>query len=324
MNILVTGGNGFIGSNFIRYLLNTTDCTVINVDRMTYAGVNLIDDPRHIFYQCDIGDPEISSILGRHTPTHIVNFAAETHVDRSINDPLSFVNTNIVSTYKFISSVHQYSQKVPGVRFIHISTDEVYGQLKLEDPPFTEHSVYEPNSPYSATKASADHLVRAFQHTYGLPAITVHMSNNYGPYQFPEKLIPVAIIKALHDKPIPVYGDGMNIRDWLFVGDACAGVFSVMMNGVLGRKYNIGGLNERNNLNVVTSILYLLNKPLSLLEYVEDRKGHDFRYALDISYIQRTLGWTPTTTFEDGLVYTINWYSQNMDWVTSCVNLESF
>lgn len=326
MSILVTGGCGFIGSNFIRKVLHYTDQSIINVDRMTYAGVNVIDDPRYTFYQMDIGDHKVSDILSLHKPSHIINFAAETHVDRSINDPFSFVKTNILSTYNFICSVQKYWEENnhPSLRFLHMSTDEVFGQLKMGEPAFTEDSPYSPNSPYAATKASADHLIRAFQHTYKFPGMIVHCTNNYGPYQYPEKFIPVAIIRALMDKPIQIYGSGMNVRDWIFVDDACDALYAILMEGVLGERYNIGASNERTNLNVATSVLRLLDKPMSLIKYVEDRKGHDFRYALNTNRFTSKFGWHPDHTFEDGLVKTINWYIENMDWVEKCVNLESF
>ena len=321
MKILVTGGSGFIGSNFIEYILHNTCYDVINVDILTYAGMSTIDDTfndRYTFYQVDIGSDAINSILNHHAPDYIINFAAETHVDKSITNPSSFVNTNVLSTYNFIQSVQNYFEKNNSVRFVHVSTDEVYGQLSSVDSAFTETTPYAPNSPYSATKAAGDHLVRAFHHTYGLPAIITNCSNNYGPRQYPEKLIPVIIKQALDNKKIPIYGTGMNIRDWLYVKDHCEALYLVLTKGTIGGKYNIGGDAERTNLTVALSILYLLNKPRSLIEYVEDRKGHDFRYAIDSSHIEAELGWTPTVSFEQGLQQTVEWYMNNMEWVKQC------
>jgi len=321
MKILVTGGSGFIGSNFIDYILHNTSHDIINVDVLTYAGASTVDstfNDRYTFYKVDIGSYAIENILKCHTPDYIINFAAETHVDKSISNPSSFVKTNVLSTYNFIQSVQKYFEKNNSVRFLHVSTDEVYGQLSLTNPAFTENTPYAPNSPYSATKASSDHLVRAFHHTYGLPAIITNCSNNYGPRQYPEKLIPVIIKQALQNKKVPVYGTGMNVRDWLYVKDHCEALYLVLTKGTIGDKYNIGGNSERTNISVVTSILSLLDKPMSLIEYVEDRKGHDFRYAIDSSYIQQTLGWTPTVSFEEGLQHTVDWYINNMEWVKQC------
>ena len=321
MKILVTGGSGFIGSNFIDYILHNTSHNIINVDVLTYAGTSTVDstfNDRYTFYKVDIGSYAIENILKRHTPDYIINFAAETHVDKSIGNPSSFVKTNVLSTYNFIQSVQNYFEKNNSVRFLHVSTDEVYGQLASADPAFTENTPYAPNSPYSATKASGDHLVRAFHHTYGLPAIITNCSNNYGPRQYPEKLIPVIIKQAVQNKKIPIYGTGMNIRDWLYVKDHCEALYLVLTKGTIGGKYNIGGNAERNNLQVAMSILSLLDKPMSLIEYVKDRKGHDFRYAIDSSYIQQTLGWTPTVSFEEGLQHTVKWYMDNMEWVKQC------
>ena len=323
MKILVTGGSGFIGSNFIEYILHNTCYDVINVDILTYAGMATVDNTfndRYTFYKVDIGSYAIENILTRHKPDYIINFAAETHVDKSISNPAPFVKTNVLSTYNFIQSVQNYFEKNNSVRFVHVSTDEVYGQLSSADPAFTETTPYAPNSPYSATKASSDHLIRAFHHTYGLPAIITNCSNNYGPRQYPEKLIPVIIKQALDNKNIPIYGTGMNIRDWLYVKDHCEALYLVLTKGTIGDKYNIGGNAERNNLQVAMSILSLLDKPMSLIEYVEDRKGHDFRYAIDSSYIQSTLGWSPTISFEEGLQYTVDWYMNNMEWVKQCAH----
>jgi dTDP-glucose 4,6-dehydratase len=326
MKILVTGGCGFIGSNFVRYILNNTDWEVINIDLLTYAGVTLHPkSSRYLFYQADIGTSDITDIiLLNHKPDYVVNFAAETHVDRSIAFPDQFLQTNVFGTYKFICSLMEYHKVNPNFRFIHISTDEVFGDLQRGDPAFTEKSQYAPNSPYSATKASSDHLVRAFHKTYGLPAIITNCSNNYGPYQFPEKFIPVAILKAYKNKPIPVYGSGNNIRDWLHVTDHCEAIFQVLQKGRIGETYNIGGEMELTNNEVVRRILLHMNKPLSLFEYVEDRKGHDVRYAININKIKEELWWSPKVDFTTGLSRTIEWYLNNLEWVASCVNLESF
>lgn len=324
MKILVTGGNGFIGSNFIRYILRNTNMEVINLDILTYAGVSPHpDNTRYTFYKTNIGSEDVFSILKSERPDYIVNFAAETHVDRSITFPDPFVNTNINGTYQLLCSLMKY-RELNSFRFIHVSTDEVFGQLQQCDPRFTEKSPYNPNSPYSATKASSDHLVRAFHHTYGLPAMITNCSNNYGPYQFPEKFIPVAILRAYMNKPIPVYGTGTNVRDWLYVEDHCDAIYKVLMHGRIGESYNIGGETELSNNEVANRILMYLGKPLSLLQYVEDRKGHDFRYAIDTTFIREQLGWRPKLDFGKGLGRTIRWYIDNLDWVKTCVNLESF
>lgn len=322
MKILVTGGSGFIGSNFVEYILNNTEHEVINIDLMTYAGITSFQEsPRYTFYRKNIGDESIRQILEAHRPDYIVNFAAETHVDRSINDPLAFVKTNILSTYNFITYVQEYFDNInPNVRFLHMSTDEVYGHLTMNDPAFTEETAYAPNSPYSATKASGDHLIRAFHKTYGLPAIIANCSNNFGPRQFPEKFIPVVILAALNNKIIPVYGSGMNVRDWLYVEDHCEALYLILTRGRLGEKYNIGGRGQRTNLYVVKTILAILDRPDDLVTHVEDRKGHDFRYAVDYSKLQAELGWQPRHIFEEGLNKTINWYIQNMDWVEKCAH----
>jgi dTDP-glucose 4,6-dehydratase len=322
MKVLVTGGNGFIGSNFIRYVLKYTNMEIINVDTITYAGrAPHPESSRYTFYKENIGSAAVYDVLLKHHPDYIVNFAAETHVDRSISFPDTFVDTNINGTYGLLKSLMRY-MKLNTFRFVHISTDEVFGQLQLGDLPFKETTAYAPNSPYSATKASSDHLVHSFYHTYGLPAIITNCSNNYGPYQFPEKFIPVAILRAHTNKPIPIYGNGKNIRDWIYVEDHCEAIYHVMRYGSLGERYNIGGETQLSNNEIANRILLHLGKPLSLLEYVEDRKGHDFRYAVNISHIRNELGWQPKMDFNRGLGRTIEWYLSNLNWVTSCVNLE--
>jgi dTDP-glucose 4,6-dehydratase len=287
---------------------------------MTYAGVTRFEEsPRYTFYERNIGDNFVKQILEMHLPDYIINFAAETHVDRSIDDPFEFVKTNVISTYNFITYVQDYYNRLNRkVRFLHMSTDEVYGHLRLGDPAFTEETPYAPNSPYSATKASSDHLIRAFNRTFGLPAIIANCSNNYGPRQFPEKFIPVVIMNALNDRVIPVYGHGMHVRDWLYVEDHCEALYLILTKGNVGEKYNIGGNGQRTNLYVVNTVLAMLNKPKDLVVHVEDRKGHDFRYAVDYSKLKAELGWEPKHVFEEGLSKTINWYIQNMDWVRQC------
>lgn len=322
--LLVTGGNGFIGSNFVRYLLEYTDLFVVNVDKLTYAArAPHPIDTRYSFYQADIGYDAFLDILTKEQPDYIVNFAAETHVDRSIEFPDTFVETNIFGTYNLLRCLKNYHES-KSFKFIHVSTDEVFGQLKPSDTPFKETTPYSPNSPYSATKASSDHLVRAFHHTYGLPAMITNCSNNYGPYQYPEKFIPVIILRAYLGKTIPVYGNGMNIRDWLHVTDHCDAIYKVLLNGENGRSYNIGGNAERTNLEVVHNILSIMDKPDNSIEFVTDRKGHDFRYAMDITRIQSELEWNPSITFERGLEKTVRWYLNNLDWVRTCVDLELF
>jgi len=335
--ILVTGGAGFIGSNFVIDWLAATDEPLINLDKLTYAGnlQNLAEiegDPRHIFVQGDIGDKAlVAELLSKHQPRAIVNFAAESHVDRSISGPDDFIQTNIVGTFNMLECVRAYWSALPEAeksdfRFLHVSTDEVYGSLALDAPAFTENHPYEPNSPYSASKAASDHLVRAYHHTYGLPVLTTNCSNNYGPYHFPEKLIPLMIVNALAGRPLPVYGDGMQIRDWLFVKDHCSAIRRVLEAGKLGETYNVGGWNEKANIDIVKTVCGLLDnlKPREdgksyseQITYVTDRPGHDRRYAIDASKIERELGWKPAETFETGIRKTVDWYLTHGDWVAN-------
>ena len=341
MSILVTGGAGFIGSNFVLDWLNQSDEPVINLDKLTYAGnlenlASLQGDPRHIFIRGDIGDAAlVPSLLADHKARAIINFAAESHVDRSIHGPEDFIQTNIVGTFHLLESVRAYWNGLEGTaktgfRFLHVSTDEVYGSLAKDDPAFTEGNRYEPNSPYSASKAASDHLVHAYHHTYGLPVLTTNCSNNYGPYHFPEKLIPLMIVNALAGKPLPVYGDGQQIRDWLYVKDHCSAIRRVLEAGKVGEIYNIGGWNEKPNLEIVHTVCALLdelappatrNLPLatyrSLITYVTDRPGHDRRYAIDASKIERELGWKPAETFDTGIRKTVEWYLENQGWVAN-------
>lgn len=324
MKILVTGGCGFIGSNFVEYVLGHTDIEVVNIDLLTYAGVSFHPtNKRYTFYQMDIGRPEVYDILIKHQPDYIVHFAAESHVDRSIQFPDAFVQSNIIGTYNLLKCLKKYGE-TKQFKFIHISTDEVFGSLDTSSLPFTEQSAYDPRSPYSATKASSDHLVSAFYHTYDVPAIITHCSNNYGPRQYPEKFIPVAILRAHMNKPIPIYGKGTNVRDWLYVTDHCSAILEILRRGVVGERYNIGGECQLSNIEVARRILLHLNKPLDLIEFVPDRKGHDFRYAMNVSHIYKSVKWQPTVDFNRGLGRTIRWYLDNLEWVTSCVNLESF
>jgi dTDP-glucose 4,6-dehydratase len=331
--ILVTGGAGFIGANFVLEAV-TDGLRVANLDKLTYAGnldtlASLQGNDLHCFVQGDIGDRHLlNRLLAEHRPDAVVNFAAESHVDRSIDGPAAFVHTNVVGTLGLLESSRDYWRSMDGVareqfRFLHVSTDEVYGSLGT-DGKFTEATPYAPNSPYSASKAASDHLVRAFHHTYGLPTLTTNCSNNYGPYQFPEKLIPLVIQKAMAGEPLPVYGDGMNIRDWLFVGDHCSAIRRVLEGGRVGETYNVGGNAERTNITVVKTICTLLDakRPLpdgrkheSLITYVKDRPGHDRRYAIDSSKLQRELGWQPSHTFESGIEATVDWYLANQPWV---------
>jgi dTDP-glucose 4,6-dehydratase len=337
MSILVTGGAGFIGSNFVLDWLAQSDELVINLDKLTYAGnienlQSLNSDHRHVLVQGDIGDSAlVANLLAQNQPRAIINFAAESHVDRSIHGPEDFVQTNIVGTFRLLESVRAYWSGLQGdarqaFRFLHVSTDEVYGSLGKDDPAFTEAHRYEPNSPYSASKAASDHLVRAYHHTYGLPVLTTNCSNNYGPYHFPEKLIPLMIVNALAGKPLPVYGDGQQIRDWLYVKDHCSAIRRVLDAGHVGETYNIGGWNEKPNLEIVHTVCALLDeltpradgKPYKeQITYVADRPGHDRRYAIDASKIQRELGWKPDETFETGIRKTVAWYLENQDWVTN-------
>lgn len=330
---LVTGGAGFIGANFVLKAI-VDGVRVVNVDKLTYAGnldtlTPLASNDRHIFVQGDIKDRALfQRLLTAHKPEAIINFAAESHVDRSIDGPAAFVETNVVGTLSLLEAARDYWRSMEGperdrFRFLHVSTDEVYGSLGIEGR-FTEATAYAPNSPYSASKAASDHLVRAFHHTYGLPTLTTNCSNNYGPYQFPEKLIPLVIQKALHGEPLPVYGDGLNIRDWLYVGDHCAAIKRVLERGRVGETYNVGGNAERTNIDVVRTICSLLDahRPLpsgkpheSLITFVKDRPGHDRRYAIDASKLQRELGWQPAQTFETGIAQTVDWYLSNQTWV---------
>jgi len=325
MVILVTGGCGFIGGAFVRYVLKNTDAKVINVDLLTYAGTSPTEYPeykvRHSFYQLDIGSNEIGDLLEAHRPDYIINFAAETHVDNSIKNPFRFVKTNVLQTYNLICKIQEYFEKYQTVRFLHVSTDEVYGELTSSEGSFSESSSYAPNSPYSATKESSDHLVRAFHRTYGLPAIITNCSNNYGPYQHPEKLIPTIIRNAEKNNKIPIYGSGMNVRDWLYVDDHCDALFQVLTKGTVGDRYNIGGKCESTNLNVAQTILSIMGKSSDLIEFVADRKGHDFRYAIDTTHIEQQLNWQTKHTFEDGLKHTVDWYLNNKEWVEKCVSL---
>jgi dTDP-glucose 4,6-dehydratase len=335
MTILVTGGAGFLGGNFVLDWLAAHDETVVNLDKLTYAGnlqtlATLRDNPRHVFVQGDIGDRElVASLLAQHQPRAVLNFAAESHVDRSIHGPGDFIHTNVLGTFNLLESVRAYWAELPAedkqaFRFLHVSTDEVYGTLSPEDPPFAEDKRYEPNSPYSASKAASDHLVRAWHHTYGLPVLTTNCSNNYGPYHFPEKLIPLVILNALAGKPLPIYGDGQQVRDWLYVKDHCSAIRRVLEAGQLVETYNVGGWNEKANLDVVRSICALLDelRPradgqpyASQITYVQDRPGHDRRYAIDARKLERELGWKPAETFDSGIRQTVQWYLDNQDWV---------
>ncbi|HBO7920495.1 TPA: dTDP-glucose 4,6-dehydratase [Pseudomonas aeruginosa] len=340
MTILVTGGAGFIGSNFVLDWLAQSDEPVINLDKLTYAGnlenlASLEGDARHLFFQGDIGDSALlTRLLAEHQPRAILNFAAESHVDRSIHGPEDFIETNIVGTFRLLEAIRAYwkalePQAQQAFRFLHVSTDEVYGSLGKDEPAFTEKHQYEPNSPYSASKAASDHLVRAYHHTYGLPVLTTNCSNNYGPYHFPEKLIPLMIVNALAGKPLPVYGDGQQIRDWLYVKDHCSAIRRVLEAGVLGETYNVGGWNEKPNLEIVRTVCALLDelRPRAdgqpyqqQIAYVTDRPGHDRRYAIDATKLATELGWKPAETFETGIRKTVQWYLDNQTWVNNVLS----
>jgi dTDP-glucose 4,6-dehydratase len=331
--ILVTGGAGFIGSNFVLDWLGQRGESVVNFDKLTYAGnpnnlAAVKQDPRHIFVRGDICDTaHVVSLLSTHKPRAIVHFAAESHVDRSIHGPGEFITSNVNGTFSLLETVRAYwsglsDAERTSFRFMHVSTDEVYGSLRPYDPPFSETTPYSPNSPYSASKAASDHLVRAYHHTYGLPTLTTNCSNNYGPYQFPEKLIPLMIANALASKSLPVYGDGKNVRDWLYVGDHCTAVRRVLDDGKPGETYNVGGWNEKTNLEVVHTLCDILDKlsPKAgsyrdQITYVKDRPGHDRRYAIDARKIERELRWKPAETFDSGIRKTVQWYLDNQEWV---------
>ena len=335
--ILVTGAAGFIGSNFVLDWLAACDESVVSLDALTYAGnlenlASLQNDPRHTFVQGSIGDYDlVSQLLTKHQPRAILNFAAESHVDRSIHGPGEFIQTNVVGTYNLLEAARGYWSQLPepaksAFRFLHVSTDEVYGSLSPTDPPFSETRRYEPNSPYSASKAASDHLVRAWHHTYGLPVLTTNCSNNYGPYHFPEKLIPLCILNALEGKPLPIYGDGQQVRDWLYVKDHCSAIRVVLDKGQLGETYNVGGWNEKPNLDVVRTLCAILDELqpradgqsyTTQVTYVTDRPGHDRRYAIDARKLEKELGWKPAETFETGIRKTVQWYLDNPDWVAN-------
>ena len=332
--ILVTGGAGFIGSNFVLHWLRNEQSPLVNLDKLTYAGnlrnlESVLADERHIFAHADIADSQaVAKLLAQHSVRAIVHFAAESHVDRSISGPAQFIQTNIQGTFALLECARAYWGNLldferSRFRFLHVSTDEVYGTLEPEDPPFSETTPYAPNSPYAASKAASDHLVRAYHHTYGLPTVTTNCSNNYGPFQFPEKLIPLMILNARQGKPLPVYGDGRNVRDWLFVEDHCEAIRTALAKGKPGETYNIGGRNEEANITVVHSICDLLDELCpradksshrSLIKFVKDRPGHDRRYAIDADKIERELGWSPKQTFQTGLRQTVQWYLEHDEW----------
>jgi dTDP-glucose 4,6-dehydratase len=335
MAILVTGGAGFIGSNFVLDWLAQSDEAIVNLDKLTYAGnldnlAGLEGDARHIFVKGDIGDMQlVAKLLSEHNPRAVINFAAESHVDRSIHGPAEFIQTNVVSTFTLIEQVRTYwanlaeSEKT-AFRFLHVSTDEVYGSLEKDEPAFREENQYRPNSPYSASKAASDHLVRCYHHTYGLPVLTTNCSNNYGPFHFPEKLIPLCILNALSLRPLPIYGDGQQIRDWLYVRDHCSAIRRVLDAGKLGETYNVGGWNEKANLDVVRTLCAILDELhpradgqsyATQIAFVKDRPGHDRRYAIDAGKLERELGWKPGETFETGIRKTVQWYLEHQDWV---------
>ncbi len=335
--ILVTGGAGFIGSNFVLHWIRNEASSILNLDKLTYAGnpanlASIASDRRHKFIQGDVCDRDlVAELLITHRPRALVNFAAESHVDRSIHGPDDFIRTNVNGTFSLLEESRAYwsgldEEEKAGFRFLHVSTDEVYGSLAAADPAFSENTRYAPNSPYSASKAASDHLVRAYHHTYGLPALTTNCSNNYGPFQFPEKLIPLAILHAIGGKPIPVYGDGQNVRDWLFVTDHCEAIRTVLARGKIGETYNVGGRNELKNLDVVNTICTALdelrpNDPIvphrDLITFVKDRPGHDRRYAMNVHKIEAELGWRPKETFETGIRKTVEWYLANEGWIES-------
>lgn len=335
MTILVTGSAGFIGANFVLDWLAVADEPVISLDKLTYAGnlanlKSLESDSRHRFVQGDITDKQqLAGLLQKHRPRAIINFAAESHVDRSIDGPEEFVQTNVVGTFRLLEAALGYyrslsEDEASAFRFLHVSTDEVYGSLEPTDPAFCEEKKYEPNSPYSASKAASDHFVRAYHHTYGLPVLTTNCSNNYGPYHFPEKLIPLVIHNALSGMPLPIYGDGQQVRDWLYVKDHCAAIRRVLEAGTPGETYNVGGCNEKTNLQVVTTLCDILDQESpradgqsyrEAIVFIKDRPGHDRRYAVDASKIHRELGWSPAETFETGIRKTVRWYLDNQDWV---------
>ncbi len=339
--ILVTGGAGFIGGNFVLdWLSNPAAEGIVNLDKVTYAGnlttlKSLEKDNRHVFIQGDIGDFDLTlSLLKQHQIRAVVNFAAESHVDRSIHRPGDFIQTNVLGTFNFLEAVRVYWTGLPEnerqvFRFLHVSTDEVYGSLSLTDSAFSEKNAYKPNSPYSASKAASDHLVRAWHHTYGIPVLTTNCSNNYGPYHFPEKLIPLVILNALAGKSLPIYGDGQQIRDWLYVKDHCSAIRLILESGQLGETYNVGGWNEKTNLDVVHTICNILDElrpktdgtpHASQITFVKDRPGHDRRYAIDATKLEQELGWKPTETFETGVRKTVEWYLANKEWTDSVLS----
>ncbi len=337
MTILITGGAGFIGSNFALDWCAANQETIVNVDALTYAGnranlASLEGNPKHVFVQADVTDgAAMSALLAQYQPRAVLHFAAESHVDRSIHGPEAFIQTNIIGTFRLLEAVRAYwstkdAASKAAFRYLHVSTDEVYGSLSKEAPGFTELHRYEPNSPYSASKAASDHLVRAYHHTYGLPVLTTNCSNNYGPYHFPEKLIPLMIVNALAGKHLPVYGDGMQIRDWLYVKDHCSAIRRVLDAGRVGEVYNVGGWNEKPNIEIVNTVCALLDelrpradgKPYnSQISYVQDRAGHDRRYAIDATKLHAELGWKPAETFDTGIRKTVQWYLDNADWVAN-------
>lgn len=340
--ILVTGGAGFIGSNFVLAWVKQGLGKVVNLDKLTYAGnldnlKSLGHDTNHVFVRGDIGDRHlVDTLLSEHRPCAVVNFAAESHVDRSIHGPEDFIQTNVVGTFHLLESVRAYWNGLDNAhkkdfRFLHVSTDEVYGSLGKDDAPFKETTPYAPNSPYSASKAASDHLVRSYHHTYGLPTLTTNCSNNYGPHHFPEKLIPLVIHNALLGRPLPIYGNGLQIRDWLYVEDHCAAIRRVLEAGKVGEVYNIGGWNEKPNIEVVRTLCRILDKKkpradgssyADLITYVQDRPGHDQRYAIDAGKISRELGWKPQETFDSGIEKTVDWFLQNQDWVENVTSGE--